>query len=241
MTIRIAMWSGPRNISTAMMRSWENRPDCTVVDEPFYACYLHETGLPHPVREAVIASQSTDRTVVIRQLIDQPVTTPLFYQKHMTKHMPPGMDMGWCADMRHCFLVRDPAEVIASYLKKMPSVDEHDIGIARQAELFREISAVTGKPPCVIDAADVLRDPDAALALLCESLGVDYLPESMLSWPPGRRESDGVWAPHWYRNVEKSTGYKRYRRSDPEVPEKYEALCTSARIHYEWLSKFRPG
>ena len=241
MTIRIAMWSGPRNISTAMMRSWENRPDCTVVDEPFYASYLHETGLPHPGREAVISSQSTDRAEVIRQLTEQPAATPLFYQKHMTKHMPPGMDMGWCAGMRHCFLVRDPAEVIASYLKKMPSVDEHDIGIARQAELFREISAVTGKPPCVIDAADVLRDPDSALASLCASLGVDYLPDSMLSWPPGRRNSDGVWAPHWYSNVEKSTGFKRYHRSDPEVPEKYDALCTSARIHYEWLSKFRPG
>lgn len=241
MTIRIAMWSGPRNISTAMMRSWENRPDCTVVDEPFYACYLHETGLPHPGRDAVIASQSTGRAEVIRQLTEQPVTTPLFYQKHMTKHMPQGMDMGWCAGMRHCFLIRDPAEVIASYLNKMPSVDEHDIGIARQAELFREISAVTSKPPCVIDAADVLRDPNAALASLCASFGVDYLPDSMLSWPPGRRNSDGVWAPHWYSNVEKSTGFKRYHGSDPEVPEKYEALCTSARIHYEWLSKFRPG
>ena len=240
MTTRIAMWSGPRNISTAMMRSWENRPDCAVVDEPFYGCYLHETGLPHPGREAVICSQSTDRTEVIRQLTEQPAATPLFYQKHMTKHMPRGMDMGWCAGMRHCFLIRDPAEVIASYLKKMPAVDEHDIGIARQADLFREISAVTGKPPCVIDAADVLRDPDAALASLCASLGVGYQPDSMLCWPPGRRESDGVWAPHWYSNVEKSTGFKRYHRSDPEVPEKYEALCISARIHYEWLSKFRP-
>ena len=132
--------------------------------------------------------------VVIRQLTEQPVATPLFYQKHMTKHMPAGMDMGWCAAMRHCFLIRDPAEVIASYLKKMPSVDEHDIGIARQAELFREISAVTGEPPCVIDAADVLRNPDSAMASLCKSLGVEYLTGEMLSWPPGRRESDGVWA-----------------------------------------------
>ena len=240
MTIRIAMWSGPRNISTAMMRSWENRPDCTVVDEPFYACYLHETGLPHPGRVTIVASQSTDRAEVIRQLSEQTVTTPIFYQKHMTKHMPPGMDMGWCAAMLHCFLIRDPAEVVASYLKKMPSVDEHDIGIARQAELFREISAITGKPPCVIDAADVLRDPGATLASLCESLGVDYLPEAMLSWPPGRRESDGVWARHWYGNVEKSTGFKRYHRTVPEVPDKYQALCAGAQTDYEWLSGFRP-
>ncbi len=240
MTLRIAMWSGPRNISTAMMRSWENRPDCTVVDEPFYACYLHETGLPHPAREAVIASQSIDRAEVIRQISEQPVATPLFYQKHMTKHMPGGMDMGWCAAMRHCFLIRDPAEVIASYLKKMPSVDEHDIGIARQAELFREISAVTGEPPCVIDAADVLRNSDAAMASLCEYLEVEYLAESMLSWPPGRRKTDGVWAPHWYRNVEMSTGFKRYQPSVPEVPEKYQELFARARKHYAWLGGFRP-
>ena len=239
MTIRIAMWSGPRNISTAMMRSWENRPDCTVVDEPFYACYLHETGLPHPGREAVVASQSIDRAEVIRQLTELPVATPLFYQKHMTKHMPPGMDMGWCAGMRHCFLIRDPAEVIASYLKKMPSVDEHEIGIARQAELFREISAVAGELPGVIDAADVLRDPGPVLASLCESLGVDYLSESMLGWPPGRRASDGVWAPHWYRNVEKSTGFTRYHRPVPEVPQEYQALCAGARRHYEQLRQFR--
>ncbi|MDE0001387.1 MAG: hypothetical protein OXQ29_01660 [Rhodospirillaceae bacterium] len=241
MTIRICMWSGPRNISTAMMRSWENRPDCTVVDEPFYACYLLETGLPHPGREDVIASQSTDRAEVIRQITEQSVATPLFYQKHMTKHMPAGMDMGWCAAMRHCFLIRDPAEVIASYLKKMPSVDEHDIGIARQAELFREISAVTGNPPCVIDAADVLDDPGAALASLCDYLGVDFLPESMLCWPPGHRESDGVWAPHWYGNVERSTGFKRYHRLVPGVPEKFQSLCASARTDYEWLSGFRPA
>ena len=241
MTIRIAMWSGPRNISTAMMRSWENRPDCTVVDEPFYACYLLETGLPHPGREDVIASQSTDRAEVIREITEQSVATPLFYQKHMTKHMPAGMDMGWCAAMQHCFLIRDPAEVIASYLKKMPSVDEHDIGIARQAELFREISAVTGNPPGVIDAADVLGDPGATLASLCSYLGIDFLPESMLSWPPGRRESDGVWAPHWYGNVETSTGFKQYHRSVPRVPDKYQALCDSARTDYEWLSAFRPA
>ncbi len=239
MTIRIAMWSGPRSISTAMMRSWENRPDCTVVDEPFYACYLRETGLPHPGKEAIMASQSSDRTEVIRQLTEHPVATPLFYQKHMTKHMPPGMDMGWCAGLRHCFIVRDPAEAIASYLKMMPSVDEQAIGIARQAELFREIASVTGEPPCVVDAADVLRDPDAALASLCAHLGVPYLPDSMLSWPPGRRKSDGVWAPHWYGNVEQSTGFRHPSPSVPKVPEEYRALCDKARQDYEWLSGFR--
>ena len=241
MTTRIAMWSGPRNISTAMMRSWENRPDCTVVDEPFYACYLNETGLPHPGREAILASQCTDRVEVIRQLTEQPVETPLLFQKHMTKHIPGDMDMRWCVGLRHVFLIRDPAEVIVSYLRKMSSVDEHDIGIARQAGLFREISAVTGETPCVIDSADVLRNPDAVLAGLCESLDIAYLPQSMLSWPSGPRESDGVWAPHWYRNVENSTGFNSKQRSAPELPEQFLQLNADARERYAWLRTYRLG
>ena len=151
------MWSGPRNISTALMRSWENRPDCSVVDEPFYACYLAETGLEHPCREAILASQSSSRGEVVRQLTTGAVSTPLQYQKHMTHHMPDGMDLAWCDGLRHCFLIRDPAEVIASYLQKMPTVSEESIGIARQARLFDEITAIAGREPVVIDSADVLR------------------------------------------------------------------------------------
>ena len=234
------MWSGPRNISTAMMRSWENRPDCSVVDEPFYACYLQETGLPHPAREAVLASQSTDRETVIRELLEHPVATALHYQKHMTKHMPEGMDMNWCVGLKHCFLIRDPAEVIASYLRMMPTVNEHDIGIARQAALFREITAATGEAPLVIDAADVLRNPGAALASLCHALDIEFLPDAMLCWPPGPRDSDGVWAPHWYREVEKSTGFRQYRPTTPELPKKYHQLATEAQQHYTWLKCFRP-
>ena len=136
MTMPICMWSGPRNISTALMRSWENRPDCSVVDEPFYACYLSETGLEHPCREQILEAQSSDREEVIAQLVDGEPGTGLYYQKHMTHHMPRGMNMDWCAGLRHCFLIRDPAEIIASYLQKMPSVSEDAIGIVRQAELI---------------------------------------------------------------------------------------------------------
>ncbi len=239
MTIHIAMWSGPRNISTAMMRSWENRPDCEVVDEPFYACYLKETGLPHPARDAVLASQSADRAEVVRQLTGPSPDSPLQYQKHMTKHMPEGMDMAWCAGLKHCFLIRDPAEVIASYLRMMPSVDEHDIGMARQASLFREIAAATGEPPAVIDAADVLRDPGQVLAALCEALGVEYLPEFMLAWPSGYRDSDGVWAPHWYGEVARSTGFREYRPGTVNLPEKHRRLRQRSAEAYQWLRGFR--
>ncbi|MDJ0879223.1 MAG: hypothetical protein QNI86_11465 [Halieaceae bacterium] len=239
MTLRIAMWSGPRNISTAMMRSWENRPDCSVVDEPFYACYLEETGLEHPCREAILTSQSTSRAEVIDALTQAPVATELHYQKHMTHHMPRGMDMQWCAELVHCFLVRDPAEVIASYLNKMPSVSEEAIGIVRQAELFEEIAQVTGEEPLVIDSSDVLKNPGAVLAGLCAQLDVSWLPDAMLHWPAGRRDSDGVWAPHWYQSVEASTGFAPYRYRQPELCGEQAALAEAMAPYYQAMASKR--
>jgi len=205
-TIRIAMWSGPRNISTAMMRAWENRPDCAVIDEPFYACYLTESGAQHPCREAVLASQPTRREQVVAGLLgDMPA--PIYYQKHMTHHMPEGCDMGWVRGLRHAFLIRDPAAVIASYLKKMPSVCADDIGITRQWQLFQEIAEITGTTPPVIDSAAVLGDPAGVLEKLCDALEVDYSGDAMTCWPAGPRASDGVWADHWYASVRASTGF----------------------------------
>ena len=232
------MWSGPRNISTAMMRSWENRPDCTVVDEPFYACYLAETGLEHPCREEILAAQSSDRAEVIRQLSQTDPGSEYFYQKHMTHHMPRGMDMSWCADFRHCFLVRDPAEIIASYLQKMPSVSEEAIGIVRQKELFDEITAITGTPPAVIDSNDVLRDPEAVLRQLCQRLDIPFT-DAMLSWPTGRRDSDGVWAHHWYHNVEASTTFAPYTERQVELAEEHGQLARRMQAPYEELAAAR--
>ena len=223
--VRIAMWSGPRNISTAMMRSWENRPDSCVVDEPFYACYLSETGLAHPCREAILASQSTDRARVVRQLSRDPFPAQVFYQKHMTHHMPRGMDMSWCRELRHCFLVRDPAEIIASYLQKMPSVSEDDIGIVRQAELFDEIGGVCGQAPLLVDARAVLQDPAGVLAALCDRWELPRHAEQMLHWPKGRRDSDGAWASHWYQAVEASTGFAPYRKRVPALHEDHRELA----------------
>jgi hypothetical protein len=239
MTVRIAMWSWPRNISTAMMRSWENRPDCSVVDEPFYACYLAETGLEHPCRDAIIASQGTARDEVVDQLTTGEVATPLQYQKHMTHHMPRGMDLAWCAGLRHCFLIRDPAEVIASYLQKMPVVSEDAIGIVRQAELFEEIAAITGAMPAVIDSADVLRDPEGILCQLCHALNVSWEASAMLSWPAGSRTSDGVWAPHWYQSVEASTGFAPYRPRQPKLAGDARALAEAMAPCYQRLAEHR--
>lgn len=239
MTVRIAMWSGPRNISTAMMRSWENRPDCSVVDEPFYAAYLAQTGLEHPCREDILRAQSTDYNEVVNALTRQPVPTPLYYQKQMTHHIPRGMDMSWCEGLQHCFLIRDPAQVIASYVKKMPSVDEDAIGIRRQAELFEQITSVTGARPAVIDAADVLANPEHTLSGVCAQLGVSFDAESMLHWPAGIRSSDGVWGKHWYANVAQSTGFGESVTASPTLNEQQRALADAMAPCYQALAQYR--
>ena len=238
-TLRIAMWSGPRNISTAMMRSWENRADCSVVDEPFYAAYLRATGLQHPCRAEILSSQSNDYQRVIAAITGGEVDTPLQYLKQMTHHMPADLDMGWCVSLRHCFLVRDPAQVIASYLQKMPSVSEDDIGIRRQAELFRQITSVTGVVPAVIDSSDVLKNPEKILGELCNYLQVDFPTEQMLHWPAGTRASDGVWAQHWYHSVEQSTGFDEYRDKTPTLSEEHWSLAGAMQPFYDELAELR--
>ena len=239
MAQRIAMWSGPRNISTALMRSWENRPDCSVVDEPFYAAYLADTGLEHPCREQILLTQSTDYGKVVEELTQNPVATPLQYQKHMTHHIPRGMQMDWCADFKHCFLIRDPAQVIASYVQKMPSVDEDAIGIKRQAELFAQITEITGRAPAVIDSNDVLKDPARVLGSLCDCLDIEFPEQAMLNWPTGRRDSDGIWASHWYHNVEQSTGFGEYTERQPQLDNEHQQLAEAMQPYYRTLANTR--
>ncbi len=233
MTVRIAMWSGPRNLSTAMMRSFENRADCSVVDEPLYAAYLAATGLDHPAREEVVASQPTDPAVVVRELTSGPVPTPVQYQKHMTHHVLPGLDRAGLAPLRHAFLVRDPERVLTSYAKIREEPTLEDLGLPQQVELFETF----GGP--VVDAADVLRDPRSTLALLCDGLGIDF-DEAMLAWPAGPRETDGVWAPHWYAGVEASTGFAPYSpgSGDP-LPDRLAPLLERCRPYYDALAPYR--
>ena len=233
------MWSGPRNISTALMRSWENRADCSVIDEPFYACYLRESGLQHPCREHILQTQSSSRDAVIAQLAQHDPGTELYYQKLMTHHMPTGAQMDWCANLQHCFLIRDPAYVIASYLQKMPSVDVSDIGIVRQWELFQELQALTGTPPAVIDSDDVLSDPGGVLEQLCTHLQLEFRPAEMLQWPTGRRDSDGVWAEHWYQSVEKSTGFGPRQARNLQLAPEQKALAEQMQEYYRQLAAQR--
>ncbi len=238
MTHRIAMWSGPRNISTAMMRSWENRPDCCVIDEPFYACYLKHSNVTHPGQEDILKSQPTDWKAVIDQLTQSTVEADIFYQKQMTHHIPKSMELKWTQDLTHVFLIRDPYQVINSYIQKRPDVTQEDIGIIRQYELYQQLSEITGQSIPIIDANDVLADPGQLLTMLCQKLNISFYPQ-MLNWPTGPRETDGVWAPYWYQNVEQSSGFKPLEKRQLHLPKALEAMAQEAMPYYLKLYKLR--
>lgn len=218
---RIAMWSGPRNISTAMMRSWGSRADTAVVDEPLYAHYLANSPYreQHPGADEIVASSETDWRVVVQGLTgDTPGGKAIYYQKHMTHHLLPHIDLDWTDALTNCFLIREPSEVLVSYAKVIPNPALEQLGLPQQMALFERAKARTGTTPPVIDAADVLRDPRRTLSLLCEAIGVPF-DEAMLSWQPGPRDTDGIWAKYWYAAVEQSTGFAPYSiRSEPVPP-----------------------
>ena len=191
--VRIAMWSGPRNISTAMMRAFENRPDTAVSDEPFYAAYLASTGLIHPQRDEILASQPRDWRAVVAEITGPvPGGRSVWYQKHMTHHMLRGVGRDWIDGFENAFLIRAPEPVLASYVARRTEVTLDDIGLPQQAELFDRVADRTGRAPAVIESRDVLGDPGHVLGALCARLGIDLDPH-MLAWPAGRRDSDGVW------------------------------------------------
>ena len=238
--VRIAMWSGPRNISTAMMRSWGSRPDTFVCDEPFYAYYLKVTGSDHPDCDEVITQGETDWRKVVAQLTGAvPNGKPIYYQKQMTHHLLPEIDRSWLARVTNCFLIRDPAEVIISYIKKNNDPTLEDIGFVQQAEIFDWVCARTGVVPPVVDARDVLENPERILRLLCEAAGVEFT-DAMLSWPSGLRESDGIWAKHWYGEVATSTTFRGPPAREPEpVPERLREVHEKSREAYERLYQHR--
>jgi len=237
--VRVAMWSGPRNISTAMMRAWGNRPDTFVVDEPFYAFYLKKTGADHPGADEVIAAGETDWRKIIAQLTGPiPNRARIFYQKQMTHHLLPKVSRDWLREVTNCFLIRDPAEVITSYIKKNREPTVKDVGFVQQAEIFNFVQRQTGSVPPVIDADDVLRDPERMLRLLCDAIGVEFS-DAMLSWLPGPRETDGVWAKYWYAEVERSTSFAPYRERKIDVPKSLREVHARCREIYERLYEMR--
>ncbi|MGH6876100.1 MAG: HAD family hydrolase [Rhizomicrobium sp.] len=236
--VRIAMWSGPRNISTAMMRAFENRADTAVIDEPFYAAYLSISGTNHPLREKTLAAHESDWRKVVKVLTGPvPGGRTIFYQKHMTHHMLPEIGRGWMPACRNVFLIRAPEAVLASYSAKRAEFLPADIGFASQREMFEAEAERLGTAPPVIDAEDVLRDPHQALGALCTALKIAFA-EGMLHWPSGSRATDGAWAPAWYDSVAHSTGFAQPRRYPP-LDAELKRVADAVRPHYECLARHK--
>jgi len=237
--MRIAMWSGPRNLSTAMMYAFAARGDCAVWDEPFYAAYLAMTGLAHPMREQIVAAGETDPARIAGRLTGSvPERRAHFYQKHMCQHMIPGIPRDWMSEVTNVFLIRHPARVLASFAAKYENPTLADLGFVQQVELFDRVADATGEPPVVIDSADIRAAPEAMLRKLCAALGIAFTP-AMLSWPAGGHAGDGVWAPVWYGAVHRSTGFAGAEGPLPDLPDGYRALADAALPHYDRLSACR--
>ncbi len=236
--MRIAMWSGPRNLSTAMMYAFGARADFAVVDEPFYAAYLHHTGLDHPMRDQILASQSKDPATVIDALLGSvPAQKPHFYQKHMSQHMIPKVPRAWVEKVVNVFLIRHPARVAASFSAKYENPTLEDIGFVQQAELYDQLCQA-GHTPVVVDSTDIRRDPETMLRHLCDAIGLAWDP-AMLSWPRGGHPDDGVWATHWYGAVHASTGFAPAEGGLPKLARDQQSLAEAALPYYEKLKDAR--
>lgn len=233
------MWSGPRNISTALMRSWESRSDTFVIDEPFYAHYLSVTNVDHPGRDEIIQNGETDQSVVSKGLIsDIDDSCSIYFQKHMTHHMIPSVGREWMKDVVNCFLIRDPKDMILSYTKVNSNLSMHLLGLEEQYELFEYVTKINGRAPPVVDSKDILLDPRETLRLLCEKIGVVFS-EEMLSWSKGVRDTDGIWAKYWYDNVINSTGFNTYTEKNEVIRDEYLQLYEDCLKIYEKLSKHK--
>ena len=236
---RIAMWSVPRNISTAMMYSFDNRQDSFCSDEPLYAHYLDKTGIAHPHAQVVIEDGETDWQKVVNSLCGTiPKGANVWYQKHMTHHLLPNIDIKWISELTNCLLIRDPREVLLSLSKKIEQIDVMATGIPQQSRILDYLIETTGEIPPIIDSRDILQNPKKMLSKLCDALEIPF-DEAMLSWQPGPRECDGIWAEHWYDAVWQSTGFAPYKPRLGELPPDYQEIREECQVFYERLHSLR--
>ena len=236
---RIAMWSGPRNISTALMYSFENRSDCYATDEPLYASFLLKSGTPHPGAEEVIENNEAQVGKIITTLTGPiPDEKQIWYQKHMCHHLPPDSDISWIDNFKNCFLIRNPREVLLSLSKITDSIDLLSTGLPQQLTIFRHVIKSSGKIPPVIDSADVLEDPESILSLLCESISIPFS-QRMLSWDPGPRSCDGIWGKYWYDSVWKSSGFSSSSSKEGELSEHLHSVLEESTMIYQELRGMR--
>jgi len=237
--LRIAMWSGPRNMSTTMMRSFGARADTVCVDEPFYAAYLQLTGLRHPMSDEIFAAQSSNPAEVAADMISCPdPQARVFYQKHMTHHMVPEVPRAWMQACRNVFLIRHPARVIPSYARKMETVSLEAIGFPQQLSLFEEAARLEGRTPVVVDSTDILRDPQGMMRTLCDALDLAWT-DDMLTWSAGRKPEDGAWALHWYDAVWRSTGFGPAPGPRPAITPDLQNIYDEALEIYDHLAEHR--
>ena len=237
--LKIAMWSGPRNISTAMMRAFEARGDTFVTDEPFYGYYLSEAGLMHPGREEIINSTETGWQKVVDWITGPvPDNYDIWYQKHMAHHMINNIDMDWLSGFKNCFLIREPSEVILSYIKKNELVSVEDTGFPQLVKIFELVSEISGETPPVLDAMDLLMNPQKILSLLCKKIGIKFT-NKMLKWELGLRKTDGIWAKHWYDSVAETTGFSEYKPKSEKLDPKYDEILKKCNRYYSSLYNVR--
>jgi hypothetical protein len=238
-TTRIAMWSGPRNVSTAMLRSWGNRTDCVVWDEPFYAHYLTEHEPDHPGIPEIVAAHENDWRKIVETILGPvPGGKAIHYQKQMAHHMLPHIDDVWLAGVSNAFLIRDPAEVLLSMSRVMDTVILQDTGFADQYRLFQRVCEMIGETPPVVDARDIGTDAEGTLRMLCAALKIAFDP-AMLHWPAGPRDSDGIWAKHWYANVNKSTGFRPWTARTEPLPDRVKPLLDELTGIYQAMYEHR--
>ena len=239
MTVRIAMWSGPRNISTAMMRSFGARRDCAVSDEPFYGAFLEASGEEQPMGDETKAAMDCDFESVLEAISDTPPGgLPIWYQKHMPHHMVGNVSIADMPDHRHAFLIRPPERVVASYAAKNELRRAELLGYAKMRAYFDAEADRIGRAPPVVDADDVLADPGGMLAALCSAIDIPWTDE-MLTWKAGPHPEDGPWAPHWYAAVNASTGFAPPPGALPELSGEHAAVAEECRADYEALAKHR--
>ena len=232
MTRRISLWSGPRNVSTALMYSWRQRPDTEVIDEPLYGHYLRHTGRVHPAHDEVMAAMDCDGERVVREVFRAPSTAPVRFFKNMAHHLV-GLDRSFLSGMDHVLLIRDPREVLTSLVKQIPRPRVTDTGLLQQVDLLEELDPLS-RSLVVVDSTELLRDPAGVLRQLCEALDLPYT-EAMLSWPRGPKPEDGMWAPHWYHRVHETTGFAPYVPKTEPLPERLEPLWEACQPLYARL------
>jgi hypothetical protein len=236
---KIAMWSGPRNISTALMYSFDNRTDTICIDEPLYSYYLSNTNIIHPGRKEVIDNCEGDINCIIDTICGEiPDNMPIYYQKHMAHHVLPETPIDWIFGLKNCFLIRNPKDVILSLSQKIGRVEVESTGLIQQNRLFDQIIKSKSDNPIIIDSSDILRKPEYMLIKLCKELEIPF-ESSMLSWPAGKRDCDGIWARYWYDEVWKSTEFKHYKNNDAQLSDSHLEVYNKCKILYDRLHALR--